>query len=152
MGRINARRASLSTISVRHGSAALLGVTVTLALAASGCGGSSQRTSNLRPPAPINISVKIGDDRVSASPTKFGAGPIVVIVSNQSSASHTITMDGPQLRQSVGPINPEDTATLKVLVKPGKYSLTADGTSSVKPASLTVGPKRASAQNQLLQP
>jgi len=35
---------------------------------------------------------------------------------------------------------------------PGEYTLSADGSSSITPARLTVGPKRPSAQNQLLQP
>jgi hypothetical protein len=123
-----------------------------LPFAASGCGGSSARTSNLRPPTPINIGVEIGDDEVSASPSKFGAGPVVIIVSNQSSAAQTLTIEGPRLKQSVGPISPEDTATLKVTVQPGEHMLTAGSASSIRPARLTVGAKRPSAQNRLLQP
>jgi hypothetical protein len=38
-----------------------------------------------------------------------------------------------------------------VTVQPGTYSISADGGGS-RPAELTVGPKRPSAQNQLLQP
>src|SRR5688572_977954 len=111
--------------------AAALAALVALPLAAYGCGDTDERTSNLRPPTPINVSVKIGDDRVSASPTKFGAGPIVVIASNQSSASHTLTIEGPQLRQSLGPISPQDTATLKVTVAPGEHTLSAGGSQSL---------------------
>ena len=131
---------------------ALLLILVLLAAAGAGCGASGQRKNALRPPSPIIISVQIGENHVSASPTKFGAGPITIITSNQSSASHTLTIDGPRLKQSVGPINPEDTATLKVVVKPGEYMLSADGSTSVTPAKLTVGPKRPSAQNKLLEP
>jgi hypothetical protein len=122
------------------------------AIAAGGCGGSEERTSNPRPPATVEVSVEIGDDRVSADPGKLGAGPIVLVASNQSSASHLLTIDGPRLRQSVGPINPQDTATLKVDVRPGEYTVGADGTAAVRPTKLTVGPERASAQNELLQP
>jgi hypothetical protein len=121
-------------------------------LLGAGCGGTDERTSNLRPPAAINIAVKVGDDAVDASPRKFGAGPIVVQASNQSSASQRLTLEGPRVKQSFGPINPKDTATLKVNVTPGEYTLTADGTAGVEPATLTVGAKRPSAQNQLLQP
>jgi hypothetical protein len=117
-----------------------------------GCGGTDERTSNLRPPATINVAVKIGDDAVDASPQKFGAGPIVVQASNQSSAAQRLTLEGPRVKQSVGPINPRDTATLKVNITPGEYTLSADGTAGVEPATLTVGQKRPSAQNQLLQP
>ena len=84
--------------------------------------GTDERTSNLRPPAPINVSVEIGDDAVTASPSKFGAGPIELIASNQSSAAHTLTIDGPRVKQSVGPISPQDTATLKVTVSPARYT------------------------------
>ena len=63
-----------------------------------------------------------------------------------------LTIDGPRLRQSLGPINPEDTATLKVTVQPGQYTLAADQSSGLSPARLNVGPKRPSAQNTLLLP
>ena len=132
---------------------ALAALVVGLLAAASGCGGgNSERASNLRPPVQVNVAVEIGDKRVSVSPTKIGAGPLRVIVSNQSSASSRLSIDGPRLRQSVGPINPQDTATLEVDVNPGQYKLSADGTAGVRPAVLTVGPKRPSAQNQLLLP
>ena len=117
-----------------------------------GCGGGGERANALRPPAPIVVAVEIGDARVSASPRRFGAGPLTILASNQSSASRRLTIDGPQLRQSVGPINPQDTATLKVNVNPGSYMISADGAGGPKPAALTVGPKRPSAQNQLLLP
>jgi hypothetical protein len=134
----------------RTGLAALL---LSLAfLLAAGCGDTSQRTSNLRPPAAINIAVKVGDDAVDASPQQFGAGPIVVQASNQSSASRRLTLEGPRVKQSFGPINPRDTATLKVNVTPGEYTLSADGTAGVEAAKLMVGPKRPSSQNELLQP
>jgi len=137
----------------RGGTAAGAGLLLGLvALVLGGCGGDEGRASKLRPPSPIQISVVIGEKNVSASPRKFGAGPISVLASNQSQASHTVTISGPQLEQSVGPINPQDTATLRVTVKPGEYSLSADDSAVVRPARLAVGPKRPSAQNQLLQP
>ena len=65
---------------------------------------------------------------------------------------HTVTIDGPRVRQTVGPIAPEDTATLKVTVEPGEYELAVEKGASLTPAKLTVGPERQSAQNQLLTP
>jgi hypothetical protein len=117
-----------------------------------GCGGGGERANALRPPAPIVVAVEIGDARVSASPRQFGAGPISIVASNQSGASRRLTIDGPRLRQSLGPINPQDTATLKVTVNPGSYTISADGAGGPKAAALSVGPKRASAQNELLLP
>jgi hypothetical protein len=132
--------------------AAAVAALVVLPLMTSGCGGNDERTNNPRPPTPINVSAKIGDESVSASPTEFGAGPIVLIASNQSSASHTLTIEGPRVKQSVGPISPQDTATLKVTVGTGEYTLTTDGSESTEPAQLNVGAKRPSAQNKLQQP
>jgi hypothetical protein len=116
------------------------------------CGSNGDDRNKLRPPVPINISAEIGTSRVSVSPAKFGAGPIALLVSNQSGASQTLTIDGPRVRQSVGPINPQDTATLKVSVGSGEYTLAADEASGLKPTKLEVGPARPSAQNQLLLP
>jgi hypothetical protein len=131
--------------------AAALAVVV-LPFAASACGGNEERTSNLRAPTPINVSVVIGDNEITASPTKFGAGPIVLITSNQSTASHTLTIEGPRVKQSVGPISPQDTATLKVTVATGEHTLTTDGSQTIQPARLNVGAKRPSAQSKLQQP
>lgn len=122
------------------------------ALVVGGCGDTEERTSNPRPPATVEVSVQIGDEKVTADPRKLGAGPIVLVASNQANASHLLTIDGPRLRQSVGPINPQDTATLKVTIRPGEYTVAADGTAGLQPATLTVGPERPSAQNELLQP
>jgi hypothetical protein len=122
------------------------------ALPVLGCGGDGERTSNLRPPAPINVAVQIGDARVSVSPSRFGAGPITIVASNQSGASRRLTIEGPRLRQSIGPINPQDTATLKLTVNPGSYTFSADGTGGPKPGTVAVGPKRPSSQNELLLP
>jgi hypothetical protein len=129
----------------------VFGVLCLLAIVVASCGESDDRNAN-RPPVPINISVQLGARKVTASPAKFGAGPITLLVANQSGASQTVTIDGPRLRQSVGPINPEDTATLKVEVQPGDYTVATATTSGLRPARLTVGPKRPSGQNTLLLP
>ena len=122
-----------------------------LALVVAACGNDDDRNAN-RPPVPINVSVQLGGRDVTVSPAKFGAGPITLLVANQSGASQTLTIDGPRVRQSVGPINPEDTATLKVTVQPGAYTLATEESAGLQPARLTVGPKRPSAQNTLLLP
>jgi hypothetical protein len=132
--------------------ALLLSIAGAAAVLVPGCGGGGERANTLRPPAPINVAVQIGEARVSISPRHFGAGPITIIASNQSEASRRLEIDGPRLRQSVGPINPQDTATLKVTLNPGIYTVSADGTGGPKPGQVTVGPKRPSSQNQLLLP
>ena len=50
-----------------------------------GCGGEETDYANQpRPPATILITARIGDERISVSPREFGAGPIELIVSNQT--------------------------------------------------------------------
>ena len=141
------RRVGAQRRRVRTPILLLLAVAVTIGA----CGGTDNRNKN-RPPVPINVSVQIGPQKLTASPAKFGAGPITLLVSNQSGASQTVSIDGPQVKQSVGPINPEDTATLKVSVQPGDYTLATDQSAGLRPARLTVGPERPSAQNTLLLP
>jgi hypothetical protein len=122
-----------------------------------GCGSEVQRYKNdTRPPTPINVAAYVSADRVSVSPTSFGAGPIVVVVTNQSSDSQELTFEGDgggsgNVQQSTGPINPGDTGELKVFVDPGSYTLRASS-GGVAPATVTVGAERESAQNKVLQP
>jgi hypothetical protein len=125
---------------------------VALAGVASGCGGDDEARSEERPPVPINVSISLDEDAVAASPDKFGAGPITFLVANQSGASQTLTIDGPRLRRSVGPINPQDTATVRLRVEPGEYTVSAAESAGLREATLQVGPERPSAQNELLLP
>jgi hypothetical protein len=143
--------------SSRTAAVAALGVTVALA---AGCGGGGSDYKNKpRPAAPIVVTASISDKSVSVSPRSFGAGPVNVIVTNQTSASQKVTLEtdsgpassSPGIKQQTAPISPQDTATLKIDVKPGRYSVHVDG-GSIRAASLRVGKKRASAQNDLLQP
>ena len=123
-----------------------------LVVVAGGCGSDDEARSDERPPVPINISINLDEERITASPDKFGAGPVTMLVANQSGASQTLTIDGPRLRRSVGPINPQDTATVRLRVQPGEHTLSAGGSSGLREATLTVGPERPSAQNDLLLP
>jgi hypothetical protein len=125
---------------------------VALSAVAGGCGGDDEARSEERPPVPINISINIDQRHITASPAKFGAGPLTLLIANQSGASQTITLDGPRLRRSVGPINPQDTATVRLRVEPGEYSVSAAESAGLREAKLVVGPERPSAQNDLLLP
>lgn len=126
-------------------------------LALAGCGEEVESyKNNPRPPAPINVAAYISSDRVSISPTSFGAGPIVLVVTNQSSDSQEATFEGEgsgrgNVQQSTGPINPGDTGELKVFVDPGSYTLRASN-GRITPATVTVNEERESAQNKVLQP
>ena len=123
-----------------------------------GCGSSSGYKNDPRPPSPIVLTGSIDDQRVSVSPQRFGAGPISLIVTNQTDTAQSVTLEsadkagsGPGLRQVTAPISPQDTATLKADVNPGRYTVHVRG-DGISPARLRVGPERASAQNDLLQP
>jgi len=128
-----------------------------LALAA-GCGEEDDYKNEPRPPAPIVVSASIGEERVSVSPRRFGAGPITLIVANQTERAQEIRLetdelggDAPGIEQSSGPINPGDTASLKANLRPGTYSIGVIGRGG-SAASLRVGEARESAQDELLQP
>jgi hypothetical protein len=125
-------------------------------VALAGCGGSGHYKNDPRPPAPIDISGSISPAKVLISPTRFGAGPISLVVVNQTGASQRISIvrqvnGQSQPEEQTGPINPHDTATLQADVQEGDYVVRVEGP-GIKPAKLSVGKQRASAQNQLLQP
>lgn len=126
-------------------------------LSAAGCGEDDDYPNEARPPAPIVVTAAITTSGVSVSPEEFGAGPINLIVTNQTGTSQQITLEtadtssGPGITQSTGPINPRDTATLKADVPTGSYRVSAGG-GSIDAATLEVGAERPSAQNELLQP
>jgi hypothetical protein len=123
------------------------------------CGDDNDYKNEPRPPSPINVTAFVGAKQVSVSPNAFGAGPIVVIVTNQSNSSQDVTFQTSvagsggkgEVTQSTGPINPGDTGQIKLDVVEGKY-LVKTGDEAIRPASVSVGPERASAQNKLLQP
>ena len=139
-----------SNLRARRGGAALVAVLTAVALA--GCGGDDEARSEQRPPVPLNISVVINAEKVTASPADVGAGPVTLLVSNQSGAAQTLTIDGPRVRRSVGPIPPDDTATVKLTIGTGEFTLAAEESAGLDPATIQVGPPRDSAQNELLLP
>ena len=139
---------------------AAVGACALSALASAGCGDSGQAYENRpKPPAPIVISASIDNSSVDVSPRRFGAGPITLVITNQSSASQQVTLEtseqpgsGPgEKAVETGPINPRETASVKADVRQGTYALRV-GTDGVRPARLVVGKARPSSQNDLLQP
>jgi hypothetical protein len=129
----------------------------------SACGSASSGATTPRAPAPVNLTVYIDNSRVSVSPTSVGAGPVAFIITNQASQAESLSIlpagsAGGQPLANTGPINPQATAQVTVdFASPGTYSLSAvsgdaGGGSSVRPASIHIGPPRPSSDNQVLQP
>ena len=130
------------------------------ALLLAGCGSdeAADYQNKPRPPAPINVTAAIDAERVRVSPVRFGSGPVVFIISNQSGAAQTITFETDEIgggsggiKRSTSEIAARSTGQLKVDPPEGTYRLSAS-TSSIRPAAIEVGERRESAQNELLQP
>jgi hypothetical protein len=148
----------MRTTRERTSRRALAPAVLTVAALVAGCGGGTSYKNDLRPPAPINITASVSGAGIAVSPGSFGAGPIVLIVTNQTGASQEITFESnelgaskPGVTQTTEPINPRGTGQLKVNVTEGRYRLRA-ANADIAPARITVGPLRQSAQNDLLQP
>lgn len=123
-----------------------------------GCGEEDDYKNEARPPSPIVVSAAITDDRISISPTTFGAGPITLIVTNQTQSAQELVLEteeiggnAPGIEQETGPINPGDTASLKADLRQGTYRVAVNGR-GIAEAALDVGEPRESSQNELLQP
>jgi hypothetical protein len=150
-----ARASALITIRAVRPALALVATVVLV-----GCGGddAADRSNKPRPPAPINVTAAVDSDSVRVSPRTFGSGPVVIIISNQSGAPQTVTLetdeiggDSGGIRRSTPEIAARSTGELKVDPPEGTYQLSASS-GDITPASLVVGERRPSAQNELLQP
>jgi hypothetical protein len=131
-------------------------VSAVAVIALSGCGGGKDFANKPRPPVPLQLTGVITNAKVTISPRKVGAGPVVITVSNQTGQSRTLTLDGQGLQERVGPINPLDTAQLQKTLKPGRYTVTAGSeqatAKTIAPATLVIGKERASGSDQVLLP
>jgi hypothetical protein len=137
--------------------AAALALAGTAGVAA--CGSSGPRKNADRPPTPVTLTGAIHPRRVQISPARVGAGPVTLVISNQTRHTQTVTMetDDPAGSNTVGhtastqPIRPQATGRLTIDAHRGDYMVhVKDRTIAV--AHLTVGKRRASSQNDLLLP
>jgi hypothetical protein len=129
-----------------------------VALALAGCGADDEFANDERAPAPITLSAAITRSNVTVSPSRVGAGSIELIASNLTSKSQRLTLSsrtlsdgGEPLEQRTGPINPGDTASLTADLGQGTYRVTTRS-AAIAAATIRVGPARASAKDELLQP
>ena len=125
---------------------------------ATACGDTEPRTNLPRPPAPVTLTAAVRADKILISPAATGAGPIVLIVSNQTPKPQRITFETDELGGRTGGntastpvIAARSTGRLSINARTGTYAVhTRDRT--IRAARVKVGPPRTSAQNELLQP
>jgi hypothetical protein len=127
------------------------------AIALAGCGGGDDFKNDPRPAVTIQLSGVITDKRMEVQPSRIGAGPIILLISNQTDASHSVTLEGEGVTpEEVGPINPLDTATIQATLPEGDFEIAVveseDDTSSIDAATLEVDGERPSGSNTLLLP
>jgi hypothetical protein len=149
-----------------------------LLLVISGCGGGSDKFKNeARPPIPLQLTGVITDKEVTVSPdtvppkpkpkqeqaSKDLDTPIILIISNQTQESHTVTLSGKDrkgnpIEARTPPINPLDTAQIQQSLPAGTYQVKAGSEQAVEPskqiaaATLTVNPNRQTSSDDLLLP
>jgi hypothetical protein len=144
---------------------AVLAVT---AAGVTGCGSAgSAAASRPNPPPPITLSAFVGGDTVRVSPSRFGAGPVLLTVADQSprAIALVVTRSGSgRALARTAPINPEGVTQVKLDIGPGTYTVAAllhsrhgaARTDSSRSAALTttlhVGPERTSGAGQVLEP
>ena len=134
---------------------ALIAGAALVATGAAGCG-KKEFERKPKPPVPLQLSGVITSDRVTVSPDRFGAGPVILLISNQTSQSHSVALEGEGVKERVGPINPGDTATLQKTLKKGGYEVKAGSGRAlpreIRPAELSVGRQRPTSDDYLTFP
>lgn len=153
---------------------ATIGILALSALSLAACGGGAHFSDKARPATPVDLTVYINNSRVLVSPSSVGAGPVIFIVTNQSSRAESLTIQpagGGSSLASTAPINPQATSQVQVdfcgggrgcTAGPGNYTVTTNASgltdasnatpSSIQPASLSIGPARQNGNSVLLQP
>jgi hypothetical protein len=145
-----------------------------LALASSGCGAESH-PNEPRPQVALHVSVTITEKAVTVQPTSIGTNgartqqipqnqnhaqppirskgplPVAIVVANQTGSDTRLELRGPR-DVSSKPIFANSPATLQTELPTGTYAIAAAGIPGAGLGKLTVGPYRASSQNDVLLP
>jgi hypothetical protein len=137
--------------------AAALALAGTAGVAACGSGGPRKNVD--RPPTPVTLTGAIHERFVQISPARVGAGPITLVISNQTRRTQTVTMetDNPAGSNTVGhtvstsPIRPQATGRLTINAHRGDYLVHVEAR-RIAAARVRVGKRRESSQNDLLLP
>jgi hypothetical protein len=129
---------------------------VLAAAIAAGCG-EDDFENEPRPPVTMELTGVIQEDKLTISPSRnIGAGPFKILISNQTDAEHTITLEGGSIVEKVGPVAPLGTEQIQRTLPPGSYEVRAGSKRAVRqeiqPAVLDIGEERKSSNNELLLP
>jgi hypothetical protein len=144
-----------------------------LALVGAGCGAESH-PNEPRPAVPTRVSVTIGEGGIVVKPGTIGMGPekhqqlpqnqdhpqppiktqaplaVVFVTANQTTKDSKLVIRGPH--QATSPkIHADSPGTFSAELPTGRYTISAAGQRGA-PATLKVGPYRASSKNDLLLP
>jgi hypothetical protein len=160
-----------------HGRARVAGggalAALILALVGAGCGAESH-PNEPRPAVPTRVSVTIGNGGIVVKPGTIAMGPekhqqlpqnqdhpqppiktqaplnVVFVAANQTGRKSKLVIRGP--RRATSPqINANSPGTFSTQLSTGRYTIAAAGAKGA-PATLRVGPYRASSKNDLLLP
>jgi hypothetical protein len=133
---------------------ACTGLVIAAAIVA-GCGGEDFK-NEARAPIREALTGVIQNDKVTVSPSKIGAGPVEITISNQTKADHTVTLEGESIVERQGPVAPGDTLTIQKTLTQGSYEVKAGSEKAVpreiRPAVLRIGKERKNSNNDLLLP
>jgi hypothetical protein len=133
---------------------ACTGLAIAAAIAA-GCGDEDFK-NEARAPIREALTGVIQNDKVTVSPSKLGAGPVEITISNQTKADHTVTLEGESIVERQGPVAPGDTLTIQKTLTQGSYEVKAGSEKAVpkeiQPAVLRIGKERKNSNNDLLLP
>jgi hypothetical protein len=154
--------------------AAAAGAFAALALIVAGCGAQSHPNEQ-RPQVALRVSVTITPKAVTVLPTRIGFGPdrtqqipqnqnhaqppiktkapltTVIVTANQTTTDSHLELRGPRDASS-GPILANSPGTMQTALPTGTYTIAAADIPGARPGKLTVGPYRASSQNDVLLP
>jgi hypothetical protein len=139
----------------RSARACAAGLAVLAAVTVAGCG-EDDFENQARAPVRVALTGVIQDDEVTVSPSKVGAGPVEITISNQTDRKRIVTLEGESIRENGGSVQPGATVTLQKTLEPGSYEVKAGSERAVRreirPAILEIGRERENSNNELLLP
>ncbi len=123
---------------------------------AAGCG-EDDFENEPRPPVTMELTGVIQEDKLTVSPSRnLGAGPFKILISNQTDAEHTITLEGGSIVEKTDPVAPLGTEEIQRTLPPGSYEVSAGSARAVRreiqPAVLDIGEERQNSNSEVLLP